>query len=296
MIATRTCAISALSCNALSKSRRQSFTATPLSAAVGAEITGLNLSDTLNTETVAALRAIWLDKGVLLFRNNDLSVEDQIRFAGNFGTPSKTNNRTDPNRDPRLMLISNIRENGNPIGSLPDGELQFHSDSAFHEEPLMATLLYSVEVPSAGGDTLFANANIAYEKLPADLKSQLAGLTAINGYDYSTQVKQTNYDRSTGPHATHPVVRTHPETSLKAIYVNQLMTEEVLGLSQSDSDALLADLFDRIEDPDIRYTHVWRTGDLLIWDNRFIQHARTDFPSTERRMLRRVGLIGDKPF
>ncbi len=273
---------------------QQAFDVVPLSSFVGAEIVGLDLGKTLEKNTVAALRDVWLDKGVLLFRNIDLTVEDQIRFAGYFGTPSQTNTRADEDRDPRMLLISNIRKDGRPIGSLPDGELQFHSDSAFHDEPLMATLLYSVEIPSEGGDTLFANAHTAYEKLPAELKSQLTDLTAINGYDYSTQVKQANYDRSTGPHATHPVVRTHPETGRKAIYVNQLMTEEICGLTETDGNNLLADLFNRIEDPEIRYIHVWRTGDLLMWDNRFIQHARTNFPASERRLLRRVGLTGDK--
>ena len=246
-------------------------------------------------ETVAALREIWTDRGLLIFRNNDLRIEDQIRFATYFGTPSETNTRTDPDRDPRILLISNIRENGKPIGALPDGELQFHSDSAFHEEPLMATLLYSVEIPSTGGDTLFSNATAAYDQLPAPLKNQLEDLTAVNGYNYSTQVKRTGYDRSSGPHAIHPVLRTHPETGRKAIYVNRLMTEEICDLTDADSESILHDLFDRMEESDIRYTHVWKTGDLLMWDNRFVQHARTDFPSTERRLLRRVGLLGDKP-
>ncbi|MGB0575666.1 MAG: TauD/TfdA dioxygenase family protein [Alphaproteobacteria bacterium] len=277
-------------------SQQQPFTATPLSPAVGSEISGLDLGQPLQAETVSALREIWVDRGLLVFRNNDLSIEDQIRFADYFGTPSETNTRTDPDRDPRILLISNIRENGRPIGALPDGELQFHSDSAFHKEPLMATLLYSVEIPSTGGDTLFANANTAYEKLPKALRDWLDGLTAINGYDYSNQVKRASYDRSSGPNAIHPVIRTHPETGHKAIYVNRLMTEEICDLPDADKDDLLSELFDRIEDPDIRYTHVWQTGDLLMWDNRFIQHARTDFPTTERRLLRRVGLLGDKPY
>ena len=277
-------------------SQRQPFTTTPLSPVVGAEITGLDLGQPLTAETVVALREIWVDTGLLVFRNNNLSIEDQIRFAAYFGTPSETNTRTNTELDPRILLISNIRENGKPIGALPDGELQFHSDSAFHEEPLMATLLYSVEIPSSGGDTLFANANTAYNQLPAPLKEQLEGLTAINGYDYSTQVKRTGYDRASGPHAIHPVLRTHPETGRKAIYVNRLMTEEICDQSDANSDNLLLDLFDRLEDLDIRYRHVWQTGDLLMWDNRFVQHARTDFPSTERRLLRRVGLLGDKPY
>lgn len=272
------------------------FEVTELTPVIGAEISGLDLRVPLAPPTIKRLREIWLERGVLVFRDQDLSVEQQINFAACFGTPSRTNTQADKDRDPRILLISNIRKDGVPIGALPDGELQFHSDSAFHAEPLMATLLYSVEVPDSGGNTLFASATAAWQRLPDDLKSRLGSLTARNVYDYSTQVKNKSYDHADGPQAIHPVVRTHPETGQKAIYVNQLMTEEILDLPEGESSAVLNDLFDRMEDPDIRYTHVWRPGDLLMWDNRCVQHARTDFPSNQRRLLRRVGLIGDRPY
>tara|TARA_Y100001936_G_scaffold239757_1_gene273353 strand:- start:5615 stop:6454 length:840 start_codon:yes stop_codon:yes gene_type:complete len=272
------------------------FDTVPLSSNLATEIVGLDLAHPLTSDTISALREIWVKRGVLVFRDNDLSDEDHIRFANYFGTPSETNTQSDLDRDPRILLISNIREDGKPIGALPDGELQFHSDSAFHEKPLMATSLYGVEVPQQGGDTLFSNTQEAYAHLPADIKERLASLNAVNAYDFKTQVKQGSYDRETGPYAIHPVVRTHPETGEKSIYVNRLMTEEVEGLSKPESDALLEELFEQIEDIEFRYAHAWKPGDLLLWDNRFVQHARTDFPATERRLLRRVGLIGDKPF
>lgn len=194
------------------------------------------------------------------------------------------------------MLITNVRENGTPIGALPDGELMFHSDSVFLEKPLMGAMLYAEEIPSTGGNTLFANMYAAYDSLPASLKEKLDGLQATNVFDYETQVKTSRFDRATAPHAEHPAIRTHPETGRRALYVNRLMTEELVGLPAAESDDLLARLFDHAEDRAHVYEHVWQKDDLVMWDNRCTQHARTDFPAGERRLLRRVGIEGDRPF
>ena len=276
------------------------FDVKPVSPSIGAEITGLDLSLPLDTATVEALRDVWLKHLVLLFRGQFLTEHQQVRFARYFGEPTQPGSAkrfvNQPDHDPAVMLIGNIREDGKIIGSLPNGELQFHSDSAFLDTPLMATLLYSVDIPSRGGNTRFANNYAAYEALPENLKGRLENLTAINTYDYSTQVRTRRYDRSKVPHAIHPVIRTHPETRRKAIYVNWLMTEEIVGLPESESDMILTQLFDLIERPEFYYEHVWQKGDLMIWDNRCVQHARTDFPPEERRLVKRVGLIGDKPF
>ena len=277
-----------------------SFDADPLSPTIGAEVRGLKLSNPLDAETIAALRELWLEKLVLLFREQDLSEVEQVRFASCFGKPTIPNSAKRfenlPDHDPAVMLIGNIRENGEIIGSLPDGELQFHSDSAFLERPLMATLLYGVDIPSRGGNTLFANTCAAYEALPADFKKRLGDLRAVNIYDYATQVRTRRLDRHKAPFATHPVIRTHPETGRKAIYVNRLMTEEIVGLADAESEAILDALFASVERREFCYEHIWQPGDLVMWDNRSAQHARTDFPSHERRLLKRVGLIGDQPF
>ena len=271
------------------------FKIIPLSPALGAEIRGLDLSRPLDGETVSALRAAWLEHLVLLFRGLALDVEAQIRFAAYFGEPSEPRSGGGRDLDPRILLVTNIREDGRPIGVLPDGELQFHSDSAFLERPLMATVLYAVEVPGRGGETLFANAYRAWETLDAAQKRRLEGRRALNIYDYATQVKTGTLDRAGLPRAVHPVVRTHPETGRKALYVNRLMTEEILDVPPSDSTALLETLFAAIERTDCVYEHVWRRGDLVIWDNRCAQHARRDFPSDRTRLMRRVGIVGDVP-
>ena len=271
-----------------------------LSPALGAEITGLDLRNNLDADTVRELRTAWLDNLVLLFRGQDLGEADEVRFAGYFGEPF-TNNRVQDfseteERSPYVLPITNIRKNGEPIGVLPDGELQFHSDSAFHELPLMATVLYAIELPSHGGNTLFSNMYRAYDALDPTEQDKLAQYQAVNAYDYGTMIRTGRYNRDTSIHATHPVIRTHPETGRKVIYVNRLMTEEIIGLPETESDAMLRDLFGLAERQELIYEHVWRTGDLLIWDNRCVQHARTDFPAEQVRLLKRVGIGGDKPF
>ena len=135
-----------------------------------------------------------------------------------------------------------------------------------------------------------------YDVLPKPLRTKLTGLQAVNIFDYKTLVKSVRFDRNTSPHAVHPAVRTHPETGRKALYVNRLMTEELVGIAPKESDAMLEELFKYVENSDHIYEHVWEVDDLVMWDNRCTQHARTDFPANERRLLRRVGIEGDRPF
>ena len=272
------------------------FSASPLSPAIGAEIRGIDFSKPVDTETVSRVRRALLDHLVLVFRCGEISEDAQISFAEHFGPTvgARSKLRTDGG-DRRLMMISNVRENGEPIGALPDGELMFHSDSVFLDKPLMGAMLYAEELPSTGGNTLFASMYAAYDMLSDTQKAKVDGLQAVNVFDYETQVKSGSYDRSTSPHSTHPVVRTHPETGRKALYVNRLMTEEIVDLPADESDALLQILFAHAEARDHVYEHVWQLNDLVMWDNRCTQHARTDFPATERRLLRRVGIEGDVP-
>ncbi len=274
-----------------------SFEVVPLSPAIGAEIRGLDLAEPLDAATVADLRKAWLEHLVLVFRDQKIAEDEQVRFASCFGEPvgARSAMRKDGG-DPRVMLISNIREDGVPIGLLPDGELMFHSDSVFLEKPLMGATLYGVAVTREGGQTIFANMYEAYETLPADTKARLGDLKAINVFDYATQVRDAKYDLADVPHAIHPAVRTHPETGRKALYVNRLMSQELEGLPADESAALLAELYDHAEQAAFCYEHVWEKGDLVMWDNRCTMHARTDFPAHETRLLRRVGLEGDRPF
>ncbi len=272
------------------------FTIRPLAPSLGAEIRDLDLTSPLDRDTISAIHAAWLQHLILVFRCGEISEDDQTRLAGYFGPTvgARSKQRSDGG-DRRLMLISNIRQNGEPIGLLPDGELMFHSDSVFLEKPLMGAILYAEEIPSTGGNTLFANMYDAYGSLTDELKTRVTGLQAVHVFDYETQVKSGRFDRSSAPHATHPAIRTHPETGRKALYVNRLMTEELVGLPRAENDDLLQRLYRHAEDSTHVYEHIWQVNDLVMWDNRCTQHARTDFPTGERRLLRRVGIEGDRP-
>jgi len=275
----------------------------PLSKHIGAEIHGIDLRTTLDADTIKQIHQAWLDHSVLLFRNQSFSQEDLLRVTGYFGElapltrPAKFFPKGYARLLPNIMMISNIRENGETIGALPDGEMQFHHDQIHSEVPHNGTLLYSLEVPSYGGDTLFASGYAAYDTLDPAIKSQLAGRRAFHHYNYGSTVRGDSRGVEAFSQAVHPVFRTHDETGRKAIYVNRLMTTRIENLPEAESDALLQALFDHSERPEFIYRHVWRVGDLIVWDNRCSMHARDDFPSDQRRLMLRTTVKGtQKPY
>lgn len=268
----------------------------PLSPALGIEVMGVDLRRPIGATLLAQLREAWHEGLVILLRDQQLSEEDQVRFAECFGPLGRTINVHNTGKHPAVMLISNIRKDGKPIGALPDGEMQFHTDQCYVERPAAATMLYAIEVPRVGGNTLFANAYAAYETLPAEIKRRIDGRKALNAYDYdNASTRRGTKLREGVPHYAHPVVRTHPATGRKALYVNRLMTLAIEGLPERESEDLLDYLFVHQEQPRFVYEHVWRVGDILMWDNRCTLHARTDFSPTERRLMRRVTILGEKP-
>jgi len=278
----------------------------PLSPALGAEVAGIDLHEDISPETVAEIIDVWHQHLVILFRGQSLSEDNQIRFARNFGDlqrrtrpPEHRNEKSVIKHPETTMLISNVRENGKVIGSLPDGEMHFHSDQCYLEKPAKGTFLYAIEIPSLGGDTLFLNMYKAYEMLPPALKARVEGKRALNAYLYDSTTREGNeakLDLSIHPHYLQPIIRTHPDTRRKALYVNRLMTRSVEGLSEAEGDSLLSQLFGHIEQDQFIYAHEWRVGDLVLWDNRCTLHARTDFSDKERRTLRRVVVAGERAF
>jgi len=272
-----------------------------LSDAIGAEIRGVNLSQELDDETVAVLLDAWHEHQIILFRNQDITNEQQRAFALKFGPlGDRFRPGTQPPEldeyGPNVMLVSNIRKDGAPIGSLPDGEMMFHSDTPYFEQPAKATILYAIEITSWGGHTLFSNSYTAAETLPEDVKRRLDGRKGMQVYEYGTCIKEKEkYDREKFPYYAHPIFRKHPITDKSSLYVSELMTEEVLGLPEKESDELLEFLFEHQRNPELIYEHAWVPGDLLMWDNRCSVHARTDFPREERRMLRRFTVEDEYP-
>jgi taurine dioxygenase len=281
--------------NVITKSR---LDVVPLSQHIGAEVRGLDLRDKPDGKTIESIYQAWLDHLVLVFPDQNLSQEDFIRVTGYFGDlgelsrPAKFFPRGYSSLLPGIMLISNIRENGEPIGALPDGEMMFHHDMIHAEVPSKATLLYSVEVPSTGGNTLFASGYAAYDTLDPAVRGKLEGRIAMHHYNYGSTQKGDGRGTPAFAECSHPVFRTHDDTGRKAVYVNRLMTVGIVDMPQQESGPLLDAVFDHAEKREFVYEHVWRVGDLLLWDNRCSSHARTDFPSIERRLMLRTTVKG----
>ena len=217
----------------------------PLSQHIGAEVRGLDLRDKPDGKTIESIYQAWLDHLVLVFPDQNLSQEDFIRVTGYFGDlgelsrPPKFFPKGYSSLLPGIMLISNIRENGEPIGALPDGEMMFHHDMIHAEVPSKATLLYSVEIPSAGGNTLFASGYAAYDTLDPAVRSKLEGRIAMHHYNYGSTQKGDGRGTPAFAECSHPVFRTHEDTDRKAVYVNRLMTVGIVDMPQEESGPLL---------------------------------------------------------
>jgi len=276
---------------------------TPLSPACGAEIRGVDLSRPLSPETVKAIRDAWNKHIVLVFRGQQVSEEDQLRFAeyfGNLGERKRAKTQLakkiegTQQKNPKILLVTNIKENGVPIGAFGEGEFWFHIDGGYTERPYRYTFLYALELPSTGGNTKFSNMYRAHDAVPSALKEKLNGRKAIHVHEYN-RAKQADVSGRLDdlPHYEHPVFITHPETGRKTLFVDRLMTVGIAGMDKPESDAIMTQLYDIGERPEFIYEHVWQLGDFLMWDNRCTIHARTDFPKEERRLLRRCTVEGD---
>ena len=273
----------------------KSFDIRPLGPALGAEILGLDISKPLDNETIQDLYDAWSDNIVLLFNKKDMTQVEQLRFASCFGKigerpkPKEARPEDYSKLDAAFMLVTNIRENGKPIGTLPDGEMMFHHDTIYKPRPHIGTLLYAIEVPSVGGNTKFTNLYKAYDALPIEIKQKIEGRKALHLYDYD-RISERNTAEGAGAlleNYAHPVAITHPRSGRKALYVNRLMTAEIQGVPHEDSENILSLMFDIAERPEHVYEHIWTAGDLLLWDNFCSSHARTNFSNGEVRLLRR---------
>jgi taurine dioxygenase len=276
---------------------------TPLSPACGAEVSGVDLTKPLSMAEVEAIKQAWGEHLVLVFRGQQVSQDDQLRFASYFGDLGSRKKAPEPLRaraegvqqdHEKVLLVTNIKVDGQPIGAFGDGEFWFHIDSGYAERPYKYTFLYALELPSRGGNTMFSNMYKAYGAVPAPLKERLKGKRALHIHEYN-RAKQANSagDISGIPHFSHPVFVTHPDTGRKTLFVDRLMTTRIEGFSQDESDAILDQLYEIGERREFIFEHVWQLGDFLMWDNRCTIHARTDFPKEERRLLRRCTVEGE---
>ncbi|MGK7864872.1 TauD/TfdA dioxygenase family protein [Falsiroseomonas sp. E2-1-a4] len=262
----------------------------PLNPHFGVEVTGLDLRDPLDDTTRATLRAAFRQHRLLLLRDQEIDTAHQTRFAEIFGQVALREKNRIQSADATAQHVSNVRKDG--VFGL--GELDFHLDQLFQPEPLSALILYGIEVPDAGGDTRFADSVTAHEMLSPELRARIAPLRCRNAYTFSGKLaRDWNVDdkEKQALSAIHPMVWREKPDDRGALWVNKLSTLEVLGLGEEEGLALLAEVRKPLYDDRIIYTHRWRPGDLLIWDNRRLQHARTPFDPAVPRTLRRSPIL-----
>lgn len=277
---------------------------TPVSDAIGAEIRGVDLTD-IDDATFAALHKAWLDHGVLLLRNQSLSDADLVAFSRRFGdlddAPPNENGKGGVNGFSEVLVLSNVKENGKAIGALGNAEAIWHSDMNYIAEPPTGSVLYSLEVPDSGGDTGFCNMYRALEDLPADIRTRIADLkikhdSSTNSGGFLREGAKPVTDVRDCPGAVHPIVRTHPETGRKALYIGRRRYACIMGLDLDESEALLDEIWSHATRNDFTWHHQWRVGDVLIWDNRCAMHRRDDFDDSARRIMHRTQIKGSAPF
>jgi len=270
------------------------LTVTPLGAALGAQVAGLDFNN-VGPDEARQLREAWLEYHVLVLHGPVISEDQLVKFGECFGKLENARRQSVLASRPEIMVISNIRENGETVGALPDGELTFHFDRIHQKVPNKAGVLHAIEIPDAGGDTWFSNMTLAYDTLPERTRQRIENLSALNTYEYGQTHTENKKLTEAAPTAVHPIVRTIPETGRKALFICRLMTDRILELPEAESRALLDELCDHVENQRFVYAHKWRVGDILIWDNRCTIHARTDFDGGQRRLLKRVTVGDDTP-
>ena len=278
----------------------------PLPGGLGAEVLGLDLTRPLPEADFHRIHRAHLDHHVLVFRDQRISPAEQVHFSRLFG-PLQIHvlKNFQLAGHPEILIVSNIlNDEGQPLG-LGDAGHYWHSDLSYKDRPSLGSLLHAQELPSEGGDTLFADQHAAYDALPEDLKARIAPLQAEHSYlakyeelraksPWRPKLTQAQIDE-VAP-AVHPVVRTHPETGRKALFVSEHFTTRILGLSEDESRALLDTLFAHSVQPQFLYRHVWRPHDMVFWDNRSVMHLAAGTPDHLRHKLYRTTVEGDRPY
>ncbi|MCX7080575.1 MAG: TauD/TfdA family dioxygenase [Pseudomonas sp.] len=298
--------MSVLSASAIAASiAPQSFDIRPFDGAVGAEIIGLDLARPVNDQDFARIHRAHLDHHVVVFRDQRISPEQQIAFSRRFGVLQiHVLKQFLLAGHPEILIVSNIIENGQSIG-LGDAGKFWHSDLSYKELPSLGSMLHAQELPSEGGDTLFADMHKAWDNLPQALRTAVEGRSAA--HSYTARYNETKFEGNWRPTLTpeqlaqvnevvHPIVRTHPENGRKALFVSEGFTTRIVGLPDDESQQLLAELYTHSVLPENIYRHQWQPHDLVFWDNRSLIHLAAGCPSHLRRKLYRTTIQGDAPF
>lgn len=269
---------------------------------IGAEIIGVNPAHGVDDAQFRAIYDAFLKHQVLLFRTGDLPPARQVEFARHFGEVQiHVMNQYHASEFPELYRLSNLDEHGDPNGKYPDkGTLVWHTDGSWQRVTGQATIIYAEVAAGAGGETHFCDMYGAYERLNADWKRTIAGLRAVHNLDFSRtrrhgEVPMTDAQRQAVPPVDHPVVRTHPETGRKCLFLGD-HAEYILGMDYDEGRAMIEELNGLAIHDDLTYRHRWTPGEMIVWDNRCLQHRATEYdPATQRRVVRRCTVLGEAP-
>ena len=267
------------------------------------EVIGLKLWERQDEETVAALRALYAQYGVLVFRRQALSEAELAAFCALFG-PLERTVRSDwaSPAVPEVTVLSNLKDGlGRAIGGLGDGELQWHSDQSYMEKPATGAALYALELPPEGGETFWVDLRAAYTRLPRTLRAAITGKRGIFDYTkrlagYGREVDQqiSEEARRQTPLVTHALVRAHPETGDRSLYLDSTTTVGIDYMDTASALALLDEVYEAATRDEFVYAHQWQVGDLLLWDNGFTMHRRTPFDPGARRLMKRMTMNLDR--
>jgi taurine dioxygenase len=275
----------------------------PTGTALGADIEGIDLASGLSPELMAGITQAWGDHLVLRFRRQRLSDDDLLRFSRQFGeldwAPIAATNDAPEGRE-YVMIVSNVVENGKAIGQLGAYEAVWHTDMSYIPDPPMASALYALEAPPSGGDTGFCNMYLAYDSLDTELRREVAGrLCRHDASRNSAGELRRGFVDAPDPSETigaeHPIVRTHPMTGRKALFLGRRRNAYIPGLPVADSEALLDALWQHATKPELTWYQQWQVGDLILWDNRCVMHRRDAFDPAMRRIMHRTQIKGGRP-
>jgi len=276
----------------------------PSGCALAADIQGVDLGAPLDPDTLKEIVEAWSLHLVLRFRGQKLTDPQLEQFSARLGKLDAapiytTGTRVNVDSD-FVTVISNVKIGGKPIGDLGDGESLWHTDMSYNTVPPMASALYALEIPGAGGETGFNNMYLAYETLPADLRLRVEGLECKHDASRnSTGGRRGDFPDVTNPKdapgAVHPMIRTHPVTGRDALFLGRRLNAYVMGMSLEDSEALLNELWAHVTEGSLTWYQEWQVGDLILWDNRCVMHRRNAFDGSTRRIMHRTQIAGDKP-
>ena len=281
-----------------------SFTVRPLGAALGAEVLGVDMRQKLDQETMRLLNDIWMDHLVLVFPNQHITDQEHVEFTRNFGEPEIFHQDIIRSKSVReIFRVSNVDENNvlmplsHPTARQVSLAQFWHTDSSYRAIPCTGSLLHGIEVSRSGGETQFTNMYAVYEALPESLKKAVEGRRALHDFEFLQKQNSlrplTDEERAAMPPVWQPLVRIHPGTGRKSLYISPIYNEEVEGMSSEEGRKLIAELTAFSGQSQFVYSHRWETDDVVLWDNRCTMHQVTKFDADERRVMHRTTIVGE---